>query len=313
VIGRLPVLIDSHPYAEVFPPMTSVEFNALKLDIEANGQLEPITLFEGKVLDGRHRDRVCSELGIETQCVDLPDGVDPVQFVVSKNLHRRNLSKSQRAVAAIRSQELQEKLRTKAHERMSAGGRGGMAVLEGSAGLQQGRTEAQLGALFGVSSRYIAAARAIEKKAPEELDRITVGETTVNAVYVGLGKPQTKVKLPVEERRRQIRALVDKGFRASQIADKLGISVEHVQTIARNHDITLPVAKHSSTIDPNHVVESVVVGLEASVFSLDLIKGRYDQLDRNQIEYWVSSLKSSLPHIRKLRNDLSKELTHDQY
>src|SRR4030095_15316268 len=52
-----------HELALVFPPMTESEFAALKEDIREHGQHEPITLYEGKMLDGLHRYRACQELG----------------------------------------------------------------------------------------------------------------------------------------------------------------------------------------------------------------------------------------------------------
>jgi N6-adenosine-specific RNA methylase IME4 len=108
-----------HPLAELFPPLDGAAFAALKADIAANGLQENITLWRGAVIDGRNRFRALVELGEVT-----PDGkptrddrfmfqyfsewsrsypeTDLVAFVVSKNLHRRHLSESQRAVIAAR-------------------------------------------------------------------------------------------------------------------------------------------------------------------------------------------------------------------
>jgi hypothetical protein len=46
-----------HSFANIFPILdpTSVEFMALVDDIKENDLREPITLYEGKVLDGRNR------------------------------------------------------------------------------------------------------------------------------------------------------------------------------------------------------------------------------------------------------------------
>ncbi len=40
------------------------EYVALKNDITQNGLLHPIVIFEGQVLDGRHRYSACVELGV---------------------------------------------------------------------------------------------------------------------------------------------------------------------------------------------------------------------------------------------------------
>lgn len=88
-----------HPLSAAFPPMSPEEFEALVADISANGQQEAIVLFEGKVLDGWNRQAACVQAGREPITTPLPQGVNPVQFVMSRNLHRRHLSASQRALA----------------------------------------------------------------------------------------------------------------------------------------------------------------------------------------------------------------------
>jgi len=93
-------LLQPHVLADVFPEMPQAEFDELKADIAANGLLEPIWLYEGKILDGRHRHRACSELGIECHFQQYV-GDSPAAFVSSKNLQRRNLNSGQRAVVAL--------------------------------------------------------------------------------------------------------------------------------------------------------------------------------------------------------------------
>ena len=62
-LDRVPT--EHHEAAETWPLMTADEFAALRADIELNGLKEPITLFDYKVLDGRHRLKACLELGLQ--------------------------------------------------------------------------------------------------------------------------------------------------------------------------------------------------------------------------------------------------------
>lgn len=92
--------LSQHPLSAAFPAMSAEDFQALKDDIEVNGQREPVMVFEGMVLDGWHRYRACADLGLKPTQFTFTDG-DPVAFVLSHNLHRRHLSASQRAAAVV--------------------------------------------------------------------------------------------------------------------------------------------------------------------------------------------------------------------
>jgi hypothetical protein len=88
-----------HPAAKIFPQMDRVSYEELKADIGRNGLREKIVIYEDEILDGRHRYRACIEAGIEPS-FRQHEGDDPVGFVVSMNLHRRQLNASQRAMIA---------------------------------------------------------------------------------------------------------------------------------------------------------------------------------------------------------------------
>lgn len=91
-----------HELATLFPAMTPEEFAALKGDIVENGQIDPITTSGGMILDGVHRLRACQELGIEPRFAEWGGVGSPLGFVVGRNLHRRHLTESQRAMLAAR-------------------------------------------------------------------------------------------------------------------------------------------------------------------------------------------------------------------
>lgn len=94
-----------HPLSAAFPTMDEPEQSALTADIEQHGQRDPITIYDGMVLDGWHRYLSCYFLQRECLETDLPDDVDPVAFVMSHNLHRRHLTGSQRAIAVVSCNE----------------------------------------------------------------------------------------------------------------------------------------------------------------------------------------------------------------
>jgi ParB-like chromosome segregation protein Spo0J len=93
-------MLTIHPLAEIFPPMLDEAFAELVDDIRENGLREPIIVHEGQVLDGRNRYRACLELGIEPIIKPWDQRGSELSYVISKNLRRRHLSESQRAMVA---------------------------------------------------------------------------------------------------------------------------------------------------------------------------------------------------------------------
>jgi ParB-like nuclease domain len=91
-----------HPAADIFPMMSDEELQSLAADIEANGLTYPIvTDAEGEtIIDGRNRFAACKLAKIKPTFVKL-NGQDPLAYIVSANLQRRNLTKSQQAMAYV--------------------------------------------------------------------------------------------------------------------------------------------------------------------------------------------------------------------
>ena len=88
-----------HPAAELFPLIDGADFDALVLDIKTNGLIEPIILLGNQIIDGRNRLRACEAAGVTPRYREV-NGIDPTQYVVSRNLHRRHLTTAQRAAIA---------------------------------------------------------------------------------------------------------------------------------------------------------------------------------------------------------------------
>lgn len=55
-----------HPLAELTPSMTTEQYEALKESLQSMGQLQPVIMYRGKVIDGRHRVKALRELDMET-------------------------------------------------------------------------------------------------------------------------------------------------------------------------------------------------------------------------------------------------------
>ena len=106
-----------HRAANWLPELPPSEYAELKADIQARGQLEPILVKDNHIIDGRHRYKVCRELGIFPSIVEC-DG-DIIAEILSRNILRRHLTSDQRAalVAKLR----RGKLKSDAQARMKSG------------------------------------------------------------------------------------------------------------------------------------------------------------------------------------------------
>lgn len=92
-----------HPYAEIFPLIEGADFDALVADIKEHGLREKISLYGGKILDGRNRFLACQKAKVKPQYRQFKgNDKKALALVQSANEHRRHMTTSQRAMAASR-------------------------------------------------------------------------------------------------------------------------------------------------------------------------------------------------------------------
>jgi hypothetical protein len=170
-----------HELCCIFPRCSDEELQLLVSDIRENGLQIPITLFEGKILDGRNRYLACQMLNVEPDYVDFDDR-DPLPFVVSRNLCRRHLSESQRAMVAASIIELQRK--------------------------ENGRSEVTVAGVaeqFNVSERLVThAVKILNEGMEQDVKAIMSGERKVRAVSDELTRTNDFALSPVAPKEEQI-------------------------------------------------------------------------------------------------------------
>ena len=92
-----------HPLAKLIPLITVSDLDRLYDDIQANGIIEPLVMFQDKVLDGRNRLAVAAVTGAPVQLDQFRgDEAAAKRFVWSANAARRHLTIPQIALAAER-------------------------------------------------------------------------------------------------------------------------------------------------------------------------------------------------------------------
>lgn len=175
-----------HPIATIFPDMSDGDYARLKTSIQEQGQLEPIWILDGAILDGRHRYRACRELGIEPRIREYTSGDDMQSlsdFVIALNKDRRHLTASQLAAVAV---DLEKVFAKDAKERMSIGGKshdGTGQPIEGvpkMAPLHNGKARDHAAKQVGVSHGYVSAAKKLSEEAPDLFNDVRTGKTKLS-------------------------------------------------------------------------------------------------------------------------------------
>lgn len=154
-------VLESHPAAQIFPMMSGDELYGLAEDIKTNGLKDPIILLDGKILDGRNRYAACVKIGIEPTVETYKGRERPIDYVVSRNLHRRSLTPSQRAAVVA-------KVIIETGRRAPRGG---------------GKKAEVYGTIYGVSSAYVYRAIAIARFSPDLFSEVLNGQTTVELAH----------------------------------------------------------------------------------------------------------------------------------
>jgi hypothetical protein len=174
-----------HAVSEIFPRMPENEFAELREDIRAHGVHEPAWIWNGQVIDGRHRALACDEIGLKCptrEWVGIES--DLVPFVLSLNLKRRHLDASQRAMVAA-----------------------GVANLERGANQHAqicAPSQSEAAEMLNVSRRSVQAAKKfIEDGVPELKEAVEQGKVSVAAAAEVAELPKKKQKRVVAEDRVQ--------------------------------------------------------------------------------------------------------------
>jgi hypothetical protein len=193
--GAMAETLEFHDLANIFPMLADDEAKALANDIFEHGLREPITLLEGKILDGRNRYIACLGAGVEPRFTSY-SGDNPAAYVVSLNLKRRHMDESQRAMVA-------KKLATLEHGQRQTGKFAGVT------------TQAEAASMLNVSERSVRTAGAvIDKAVPEIVTAVEKGDVSVSAAARFAKQPKEKQAKQIAESAKPADAV--KAFRDSR-------------------------------------------------------------------------------------------------
>jgi ParB-like chromosome segregation protein Spo0J len=187
------------------PSADDDELQNLTDDIRAHGLLDPIVLFEQRILDGRNRAAACSSAGVAPGYVEF-EGTreEALVFVVSHNLKRRHLTKQAIADTLVEAEDF--------NLHYDLGEPATHPDIKMSAQKPKTASSRELAKVAGgvVSREMINATRKVKEKAEPELQQ------AVKRGRIGVQDAAKAADLPPEQQK--VIAASPKPRRAAQVA-----------------------------------------------------------------------------------------------
>lgn len=247
--------------------MPDDEYQALKDSITDIGVQNPITLFEGMVLDGWHRWTAANELGMDCPRVELND-TDPQSFVIAQNKARRHIQQGQIALAVAAVYKWKPAHREK--------GAPGAPFLT--------KTNDELAEIAGTSKRTIQQAKTVEAKAvPKVKEAVKSGEISVK-------KGAELAQLPAKEQAKALKA----PKKEAEEVEYFGPSAEEIA--AAEESAASDLSELQKLIDADDKLAAAMAEIARLKAELSVVKAARDgYMNRsNELISRVNSLKKRL-------------------
>lgn len=225
ILSRYPSITGVHPAADIFPMMEGDDFQDLCADIKEHGLRQSVVVWkDGRLLDGRNRLMACHQAGHQP-AIERYEGDDPVQFSLSANLQRRHLNVGQRAMVALRVEEIEAaEAKKRQGERTDLKPQSDIvanlpqcldalqppsvtaplaiktAPVAASPPVQPSAPKAREAAAtaVNVSPRSVQMAKAVSKAAPDLADKVRAGAVPLHKAYREAQERQLRQPLPEE-------------------------------------------------------------------------------------------------------------------
>jgi hypothetical protein len=181
--------LQPHELAELFPPVSADEIAELGRDIALHGQLEPIVLYQGQILDGVNRFKACRLMNREPWTIEFdPERVKrtPEEYVIAANIRRRHLTPGQIAAVAADWAEKVEK-------------EGFLTSVSKTPGPQGGRPRSsalpEISAMLGTIEQRAREAKRIKEADPDLFAALKAGRESLRGALEKI-RPPAEVQPP---------------------------------------------------------------------------------------------------------------------
>lgn len=195
VLKHYPEFDGIHPACEAVPLMGEEKFESLVQSISERGLLEPLHRWHDRsLIDGRHRLLACYEAQQEIRVIDVPDGVDAIEFVADKNFERNEFTTGQKAAYVFAMWEWEAE---KAKERQL---RKPADSVPEELPEQKGDTRDRLGQKVGISGKSVDKFRKIVEFVPDVAEEVKSGKVSLENGFSLAKKKERELKLqPIDD------------------------------------------------------------------------------------------------------------------
>ena len=227
-----------HALSEAFPEMTGPDYEDLKKSIQDRGfnPQFPIWEFEGAILDGWHRYKVATELGVP-MVVNVFEGSfgDAAEFVVLANADRRSLSPSQKAAAVAEVADLVKTREESLPADIDAPGADNSGKgKKGRPAKRKGGSVKSLAKKAGVSSKTMQRALRVKKANPKKFKEVKEGKASLKSAEKEVAAKEKKIVdgdgKPVPEALEPVFAELEDWKNVAKMARKLAAEIATLAT-----------------------------------------------------------------------------------
>ena len=173
-------------FERLIPDPDAEEQRWLEESIKKEGCTDPLITWNGTVIDGHNRFKICTRLGIPfsySEKDDLPDRDAVKAWIIERQLARRNLTKYQKSKLALAYEPI---LKEQAKEKQIQAGREKLPQKSSEAPKDR-ETRNKVAEIAGVSHNTIAKVKKIEDAADDDLkEQLEEGKISINKAYNSL-------------------------------------------------------------------------------------------------------------------------------
>lgn len=182
-------------FEKLIPALNPADLENLAQNISDYGCEDELVVWDGVIVDGHNRYKICQALGIPFAYreIDFKSREEAMKWMIDHSFGRRNMSKFDKAVLGLTYERI---LAAEAEVRM----KGGVKIdpdSNSSQGSEKGKTAKKIASKVGCGVEYLFRVKKILETADEvTIEKLSRDETTVNKVFTRLFPREPKGESP---------------------------------------------------------------------------------------------------------------------